>query len=89
MFPGAHAQVYYNEAGEVLGWDYPSDEPQGSDPYDDYVHDRHSYGYPDDGSEYEDEEVEVEEVRDDFLCTNCDGSGCLDCRPTFYDTEEA
>ena len=24
MFPGPHAQIYYNEAGEVLGWDYPS-----------------------------------------------------------------
>lgn len=32
MFPGANAQVYYNEAGEPLGWDYPSDEP---DRYDD------------------------------------------------------
>lgn len=31
MFPGAHAQVYYNEEGEPLGWDYPDlyepDEP--------------------------------------------------------------
>jgi hypothetical protein len=28
MFPGAEAQVYCNEAGEPLGWDYPSyDEP--------------------------------------------------------------
>ena len=28
MFPGPNAQVYYNEAGEPLGWDYPSyDEP--------------------------------------------------------------
>ncbi len=25
MFPGPHAQVYYNEAGEPLGWDYPPD----------------------------------------------------------------
>jgi len=25
MFPGPHAQVYYNEAGEPLGWDYPSE----------------------------------------------------------------
>jgi len=23
MFPGAHSQVYYNEDGEVLGWDEP------------------------------------------------------------------
>lgn len=30
MFPGAGAQVYYNEAGEPLGWDYPSyDEAYG------------------------------------------------------------
>lgn len=30
-FPGAGAHVYYNEAGEPLGWDYPDyDEP----PYD-------------------------------------------------------
>lgn len=26
-FPGPGAQVYYNEAGEPIGWDYPSDEP--------------------------------------------------------------
>ena len=26
-FPGYGAQIYYNEAGEVLGWDYPSSEP--------------------------------------------------------------
>lgn len=35
MFPGAHAIVHYNEAGEPLGWDYPSDEPAGFDEYDD------------------------------------------------------
>lgn len=33
MFPGAGAQVYRNEAGEPLGWDYPSDEPEYLDPY--------------------------------------------------------
>jgi len=27
MFPGPNAQVYYNDAGEPLGWDYPS-EPE-------------------------------------------------------------
>jgi hypothetical protein len=28
MFPGASAEIYYNEAGEPLGWDSPSyDEP--------------------------------------------------------------
>jgi hypothetical protein len=25
MFPGPGARVYYNEAGEPLGWDYPSE----------------------------------------------------------------
>lgn len=35
MFPGAHAHVYRNEAGEPTGWDYPSvDEPSDLDPYD-------------------------------------------------------
>jgi len=35
MFPGAGAVVYRNEAGEPLGWDYPS-EPDPSDSYDPY-----------------------------------------------------
>jgi hypothetical protein len=26
MFPGPNAQVYYNEVGEPLGWDYPSED---------------------------------------------------------------
>ncbi len=29
-FPGAGAHVYYNDAGEPLGWDYPSDDPHNS-----------------------------------------------------------
>lgn len=33
MFPGANAQVYRNEAGEPIGWDYPS---YGDDYYDDH-----------------------------------------------------
>lgn len=28
MFPGANARIYRNEAGEPIGWDYPSDEPE-------------------------------------------------------------
>ena len=36
MFPGPGAQIDYNEAGEPLGWDYPSYDDGGSDPYDDY-----------------------------------------------------
>lgn len=29
MFPGANARIYYNDAGEPTGWDYPPDP----DPY--------------------------------------------------------
>lgn len=29
MFPSAGAQIYRNEAGEPIGWDYPSDEEPG------------------------------------------------------------
>jgi hypothetical protein len=25
MFPGPGADIIHNEAGEVIGWDYPSD----------------------------------------------------------------
>lgn len=40
MFPGAHAEIYRNDAGEPIGWDYPSlaDEPD-YDPYDDEYYD--------------------------------------------------
>lgn len=31
MFPGPGANIYRNEAGEPLGWDYPSDEPYEED----------------------------------------------------------
>jgi hypothetical protein len=34
MFPGPGARIYYNEAGEPLGWDYPSYDEGDSDPYD-------------------------------------------------------
>lgn len=36
MFPGANARVFTNEEGEVIGWDYPSSEPEERDPYDDF-----------------------------------------------------
>lgn len=36
MFPTAHSVVYRNEAGEVLGWDNPSNEDEWYDP-DDYL----------------------------------------------------
>lgn len=52
MFPGANAQIYRNEAGEVIGWDYPS----ADDPYD-----------PDDDLDYEDDtdEDDTDEDEDD------------------------
>lgn len=46
-FPTAGAQVYYNEAGEPTGWDYPDEgpDPDDYDPYD--------YDEPDDEEEEE------------------------------------
>ncbi len=48
MFPNSNSQIYYNEAGEVVGWDAPVDPDsfycdicgykhfgECSDPYDD------------------------------------------------------
>ncbi len=53
MFPGAHAVVYYNDAGEPLGWDYPSSDEGDSDPHDDY-----DSNYYDGGDDEEDEDEE-------------------------------
>lgn len=33
MFPGAGASVYYNEAGEPLGWDSPGEPEHDPDAY--------------------------------------------------------
>lgn len=33
MFPGPGASIIRNEAGEPLGWDYPSYDESGMDPY--------------------------------------------------------
>ena len=46
-FPSAHSRIFYNEEGEVLGWDNPSyDEPP--DPDEEYDYD------PDDLDDEED-----------------------------------
>lgn len=45
-FPTPGAQIYYNEAGEPLGWDYPSDD--ATDFYCDYCGLNHDGGCPDD-----------------------------------------
>lgn len=54
MFPGPGAQVYRNEAGEPIGWDYPS-EPE-YDP-DDYLP----------GDDYDEEEAMAEDNPYAFL----------------------
>lgn len=36
MFPGANAQVYYNDDGEPVGWDYPSYDEHYDEDYDRY-----------------------------------------------------
>lgn len=47
MFPGYGAQIYYNDAGEPIGWDYPS-----SDDYD------HDDWYDEERDRYQDDEDE-------------------------------
>jgi hypothetical protein len=49
MFPGPGARVDYNEAGEPLGWDYPSED----DPYDPF---EEMYDRDVDDEDYDDEE---------------------------------
>lgn len=82
MFPGAGASVYYNEAGEPLGWDYPSyDEPE-YDP-DDYL-----AGYDDDYEEHVhtcrgcDKEFDCDGGPNADRCTEFNGY-CLDCEEQF------
>ncbi len=51
MFPGYGAQIYHNDAGEVLGWDYPDRD----DPYDPYDPDEYwEDHYIDDDADDED-----------------------------------
>ncbi len=50
MFPGAGAQIYRNEAGEPVSWDYPGYD-EGPDPDDFDVYDDE----PEDEDEWEDE----------------------------------
>jgi len=60
-FPGAGARVYYNEAGEPLGWDYPNyDAPPDVDDYDRWADE------PDDEEEDGDErEPDYEQIIED------------------------
>lgn len=45
-FPGPGANIIRNEAGEVLGWDYPSYEDEGFFDFDEDF--RHRYDMSDD-----------------------------------------
>ena len=57
LFPGSHAQIYRNEVGEVIGWDYPSYDDSPSDNDDWY----------DNNYEQEPEELEPWECREKGL----------------------
>lgn len=61
MFPGPGATIYRNEAGEPLGWDYPSDP----DPYDAYDDAHGAFAADWEGDEDEDEAWD-EDSREDF-----------------------
>lgn len=46
MFPGANAQIYTNEAGEVIGWDYPSYDDGYNSDQDDWYGQNHEDSEP-------------------------------------------
>jgi hypothetical protein len=52
-FPGAHDEVYYNEAGEPLGWDKPGD-PEWCAHCGKHGHDELDCPYADFEDEYDD-----------------------------------
>lgn len=66
MFPGAGAVIYRNEAGEPIGWDYPSEpEEYGSDPYDDYDHHEEADCFAEELAEMDEDDLyEQHEVAD-------------------------
>ncbi len=52
-FPGPNSEIYYNEAGEPLGWDNVSyDDPRGDDEEDDF-------DYWDEEEDDDDDDAEV------------------------------
>jgi len=67
MFPGPGAQIYRNEAGEVLGWDYPSQPGEDYDP-DNYLSDE-----PDDPTCEECGE-EFDDNPNKKICKTCEDS---------------
>lgn len=90
MFPGPGAQIYRNEAGEPLGWDYPSDEPY--EPDDDF-----STGAADAASEdaYDYGQMDAEEGRpantthsSNKWVQQCYNEGYADATPTEQEDEQ-
>lgn len=70
MFPGAGANIYRNEAGEPLGWDYPSyDEPPNPDDFD---------RYDDDPDDSDDEDGGDEPLRCEAQARKGTGTGICD-----------
>lgn len=67
-FPGAGASVYRNEAGEVLGWDYPDYDRPEPDP------EETEYGRADDWCRKH-KKFECDECEDERI----DLGMCLDC----------
>jgi hypothetical protein len=53
MFPGPGANIYRNEAGEPIGWDYPSEPDLPYDYDDDRYEDRGLWDEDDDTDETE------------------------------------
>jgi hypothetical protein len=51
MFPGAGAQIHYNEVGEPASWDYPGPEYDDYDPDDYLPDDEDDEEWEDDGDE--------------------------------------
>ena len=73
MFPGAGASVYYNEAGEPLGWDYPVDDADSF--YCDICGFNHAGGCPDDQRDRE-EEAYLAAFCDECGTSPCEGRHC-------------
>lgn len=55
MFPGAGAQVFRNEEGEVLGWDSGAYEPEPFDEYADWYDREPEEDEPEDAEPEEDD----------------------------------
>lgn len=62
MFPGPHAVIYRNEAGEPIGWD---DAPYEPDPYDEYD-DAAFADVPDEDDEDDPEPTELAAAEDEI-----------------------